>query len=289
MITKFFNGKYYSRNLFEKINCEIFFCNFFLSKVLCLSIFIVGNNFSTNLYIKNKIYYSNLNGINVLIFKFSCSIKISTILIILKIINLDIFVNGIIIQLPIVKSLNKSILFNSISVNKDIDLLNSSNFGNYLFGYSNSIIPSTVRSVLFLFRKLKIKCFGLKCAIFGFSNIIGKPLSFELNSLGITIIIFSKYDSNFSNIIKSCDIIISAVGITNFLSTNDLSIGSFLIDIGINDNNYDIAFGDFFINDKSNYINFLTPVPGGIGPLTVYNILSNLIKISMNKNFIDMI
>jgi len=289
MITKIFNGKYCFVKLFKKINFEIFFCNFFLSKVLCLSIFIIGNNFSTNLYIKNKIYYCNLSGIKFIIFKFSCNVKISTLLVILKIINLDILVNGIIFQLPIVKKLNKSILFNSISANKDVDLLNSFTFGSYLLGYSNFIIPSTVKSVLFLLKKLEIKCLGLKCAIFGFSNIIGKPLSFELNSLGITIIIISKYDSNFLNTIKSCDIIISAVGITNFLNTSDLSVGSFLVDIGINESNYNIAFGDFLININSNYINFITPVPGGIGPLTVYNILSNLIKISVNKNFIDMI
>ncbi|HIH2762883.1 MAG TPA: tetrahydrofolate dehydrogenase/cyclohydrolase catalytic domain-containing protein [Candidatus Azoamicus sp.] len=289
MITKFFNGKYYFKNLFKNVCNEIFFYNFFLSKTLCLSIFIVGNGFSTNLYIKNKIQACYLSDINFLIFKFSNNIKIKTLLIILKIINLDAFINGIIIQLPLSSRLNKPILFNSICICKDIDLLNSSNFGCYFLGYSNIIIPSTVKSVLFLFKKLKINCFGLRCFLFGFSNIVGKPLSLELNALGMTVTIVSKYDLNFNEMINSSDIIISAVGILNFLKIENVSSGTLIIDIGINESNYNIAFGDFLMSNSYDFINFITPVPGGIGPLTVYNILNNFIKLVINKNFLDII
>lgn len=289
MITKFFNGKYYFKNLFKNVCNEMFFYNFFLSKTLCLSIFIVGNVFSTNLYIKNKIQVCYLSDISFLIFKFSNNIKIKTLLIILKIINLDTFINGIIIQLPLSKRLNKPILFNSICIYKDIDLLNSSNFGCYFLGYSNIIIPSTVKSVLFLLKKLKINCFGLRCFLFGFSNIVGKPLSLELNALGMTVTIISKYDLNFNELINSSDIIISAVGILNFLKIENLSSGTLIIDIGINESNYNIAFGDFSMSKSYDFINFITPVPGGIGPLTVYNILNNFIKLVINKNFLDII
>lgn len=289
MITKFFNGKYYFKKLFKNISDEVFFYNFFLSKSLCLSIFIVGNVFSTNLYIKNKIQACYFAGINFLIFKFSYNVKMKTLLIILKIINIDVYVNGIIVQLPLTERLNRPILFNSICINKDIDLLNSFNFGCYFLGYSNIIIPSTVKSVLFLLKKVKINCHGLRCSLFGFSNIVGKPLSLELNSLGMTVIIINKYDSNFNDILKSSDIIISAVGILNFLKVKDISSGALIVDIGINESDYNIAFGDFLMEGSYNFINFITPVPGGIGPLTVYNILTNLIKLVINKNFLDML
>lgn len=289
MITKFFNGKYFFEILFKNVCNEIFFYKYFSYKSLCFSIFIVGNIFSANLYVKNKIYSCYLSSIDFLIFKFSNDVKMKTLLMVLKIIKFDILINGIIIQLPLVSRLNKPVLFNSISVYKDIDLLNSFNFGHYYLNYSKNIIPSTVKSVLFLLKKFKINCIGLRCVVFGFSNIVGKPLSLELNSLGMTVVIVSKNDSHFYDILKSSDIVISAVGILNFLKIENISKGSLVIDIGINESNYDIALGDFCVEFSSNFINLITPVPGGIGPLTVYHILDNFVKINVNKNFVDMV
>lgn len=289
MITKFFNGKFFFKNLFKNICNEIFFYKYFLYKSLCLSIFIVGNVFSANLYVKNKIRSCNLSNIDFLIFKFSNDVKMKTLLMILKLVKIDILINGIIIQLPLVRRLNNPVLFNSVCVYKDIDLLNSFNFGNYYLSYSKNIVPSTVKSVLFFLKKIKINCAGLRCVIFGFSNIVGKPLALELNSLGMTVVIINKTDLYFYDILKSSDIVISAVGIVNFLKIEHISKGSLVIDIGINESNYNIALGDFCIGFSSHFVNFITPVPGGIGPLTVYNILNNFVKVNVNKNFIDMI
>ncbi|CAB3976382.1 bifunctional 5,10-methylenetetrahydrofolate dehydrogenase/5,10-methenyltetrahydrofolate cyclohydrolase [Candidatus Azoamicus ciliaticola] len=289
MITKFFNGKYFFENLFKNICNEIFFYKYFSYKSLCFSIFIVGNIFSANLYVKNKIYSCYLSSIDFLIFKFSNDVKMKTLLMVLKIVKFDILINGIIIQLPLVCRLNKPVLFNSICVYKDIDLLNSFNFGHYYLSYSKNIIPSTVKSVLFLLKKFKINCVGLRCVVFGFSNIVGKPLSLELNSLGMTVVIVSKNDLYFYDILKSSDIVISAVGILNFLKIKNVSKGSLVIDIGINESNYDIVLGDFCVEFSSNFINLITPVPGGIGPLTVYHILDNFVKINVNKNFVAMV
>ena len=135
---------------------------------------ILGNSFSSNLYVKNKIKALNISYIKFLILKFSCNIKISTLLIILNIINNDNNIYGIIFQLPFFKNFKDYFLFNSISSKKDIDLLKPLNFGNYFLGYSKSILPSTVFSVIFILKKIKINYFGLKCSIFGFSNIVGK-------------------------------------------------------------------------------------------------------------------
>lgn len=286
MITRFFNGKYISNFIINNISLEAKLYNKLLNKSLCISIILIGNNFSTNLYVKNKIETSFLTNIGFLIFKFSKSIKLNTLIKILLIINFDFFITGIIIQIPISKTISKQALFPYVNRFKDIDLLNFFNFGEYAFCDKKNIVPSTAMSVLCLIKKFKSYLFGKKCCIFGFSTIVGKPIVFELNSLGMTVSIISSFDFNYLRILNESDIIISAVGKSNFLDSFLIPKGALVIDIGINENMYKLFSGDIF---NKGYVGIITPVPGGIGPLTVSNIFFNLLRLNINKKNLSVI
>lgn len=285
MIIKFFNGKYFSNLILKKIRKEIFFSNFFLNRRIYLAIILLSNNFSSNLYVKNKIKACLFVKINFVLFKFSASLKFKTLLKIVSIINNNFNINGIIIQLPLIKKINKKKLFKSLNPFKDVDLLNPVNFGVYSFNFSNLLIPSTAKSILFFLHRIKIKMYGAKCIVFGYSNIVGKPMVYELIKAGSTVIIINKNDNDFSYLSKSSDIIITAIGVSNFLSSKLISNGTIVVDVGINEYKCGIASGDVNLFEISDRVSYMTPVPGGIGPLTVAYLISNLIRLSLNKNF----
>lgn len=285
MITKFFNGRYFSNIILKKISKETFFCNFFFKKKLCLVIILIDNSFSSNLYVKNKIKSCLSTKIKFLIFKFSNNIKIKTLLNINFMLQFSHFVNGILIQLPIIKKLNNINVFNSISVKKDVDLLNPCNFGIYYSCLCNYLLPSIVMSLIYFLNKIKLIKKGLKCVMFGFSNIVGKPILLEFVNNGITVFIINKQDSDFFNIICFSDIIISGIGKRGFLNVNFITNGSLIIDIGINEYKHNIICGDVNLLNIIGKVSYITPSPGGIGPLTVVGLLSNLIKLNINKKF----
>lgn len=286
MITKFFNGKYFSNKVLHKVQNEIFFCSFFLSKKIFLSIFLINNNFSTNLYVKNKLKACIFANIGLLLFKFSKTIKNSTLINLLFLLNFNLDISGIIFQLPLLKKKNYFNVFQKISIFKDVDLMNPFSFGNYIYNYNNNFLtPSTAYSVIFFLKKNKINNKNLICSLFGFSNIVGKPLILELMKFGATVLLFNKLTDDLSYYLKESDIVISAVGIKDFFICDFFSFGSLIFDIGINSLGTNKIYGDVNAKNLISKASFITPVPGGIGPLTVVNLLTNLIKLNFNKNF----
>lgn len=278
MITKIFNGKcFYEKSLLDlskKLENA-----YFLEKFPVLAIFLIGNNFATNSYVRSKILACGKIHIGFLLFKFSKNIKNKTLIRLIKLLNVDIDINGILIQMPLPSILNAQNLFESISVLKDVDVLNPMNFGNYMLGYKSIVLPCTSASVLYFLNTLSIKFKGLHAVIFGASNIVGKPLFFDLVSLGFSCCLISKHDRNFMKITKSADILITAVGIPKFFKSEFVSFGGIVIDVGINNLNNSCIIGDIDVSGMLNKVSWITPVPGGIGPLTVISLLRNVVAL----------
>ncbi len=286
MITRDFNGNFYYKKELLKLSRKILNNVKIFKKKPYLSVFLFNNSFTDNLYLKKKIIACKKVFIGYIVFKFSNTVKIKTIVNLIKILNNDIYINGMLIQKPIPIKLNKGMLFNFIDKKKDVDLSNLLNFGNYITGYSNKVISCTIKAVLYFLCRLKLNFKGLKALIFGFSNTIGKPLSYELASRGMTIIVINKNDNDFIKLSKCADIIISAVGVPNFLLDKHMSFGSIIIDIGIN-KNANKVIGDINTSNIYGKINWITPVPGGIGPLTVLHLLVNILDLYLCQNKIN--
>jgi methylenetetrahydrofolate dehydrogenase (NADP+) / methenyltetrahydrofolate cyclohydrolase len=276
MIYKFFNGKYYNKKLLSNIYDNIkFYSN---CKKKLISIFIIGDNFSKNLYLKSKIKIFIKINLNYFILKFSKNIKEKTISFIISILNKNTNITSIFLQLPFPKKFNIFIISKKILYKKDVDLINPYNIlknsdNNISLKFKNS----TPHSVIFFLKKINLNFKKTRFALFGFSDIIGKPLLIELINLGSTCSIISKFNINFVNQIKHIDIIITAVGMPKFIKNEFLPHGSIIIDISININNFNKIIGDFMYTKylKSSYLSL---VPGGIGKITIINLINNIIK-----------
>ena len=279
MITKFFNGKVFAKDILFDIckKSNIYCINYYMKP--CLSIFLIGNVFSTNLYVKNKIIGCNKVNINFFIFKFSKTVKLNTLIMIIKMLNVDIKINAILIQKPLPLKLDNIHLFDSINYAKDVDLLSSKSFGKYILGYYKGISSCTSQAILYCLNEINVKLKGLKIVIFGYSNIVGKPLCYDLLYCGASVSIINKNDKNFSILSQLADILIIAIGVPHFLSSNLISFGSIIIDVGINCNKKNNIIGDVDINSIFGTASWITPVPGGIGPITVSMLLLNTLRL----------
>jgi len=283
MITRILNGKCIYNNMIFNIGDKVekYFNTYNITP--CLSIFLIGNNFSSNLYVKNKIFSCKSVYIKYILFKFSKTVRIKTLILLLNILNKDCHINGILIQKPLPQRLNKLILFKSISFSKDVDLMNPLKISNYMSGFDVGISPCVSQAVFCFLNKLNLNLCGLKVVIFGFSNIVGKPLCYEFVSRGSTVSIINEHDNNFKNLSQYADIFIIAIGSPLFLSKGMISYGSVIIDIGINKIANNKVVGDADISDLLGKVSWITPVPGGIGPVTISYLLLNTLTLFLHQ------
>ncbi len=267
-----FNGKYHSEQIYTQIG------DFLIgSKILIIQ---VGDDLGSNKYIELKTKIASKLGVQVIHKKFTNNTLESEIIELIQNANIDNSISGIMIQSPLPDQLSLSRIVSYINYQKDIDGMN----------YSISLIvkPAVVESILTaLFDALNIQSQNVdilplksrEVVIINDSIILGKPLALELLNLGASVTVLNKYTKDISKFIKQAEIIVSATGVENLIKTEWLNVSQICVDAGF-------PHGDFELNDStldliSNnlQVKFLTPVPGGIGPLTVAKLFENLGKL----------
>ncbi|MEG1141402.1 MAG: bifunctional 5,10-methylenetetrahydrofolate dehydrogenase/5,10-methenyltetrahydrofolate cyclohydrolase, partial [Clostridia bacterium] len=210
----------------------------------------------------------------------------------IKKLNSDDSITGVIVQLPLPKHIDEQNVINAIDASKDVDGFHPINLGKTLIGMP-TIHPATPKGILTLFREYNIDTVGKSIVIIGRSNIVGKPLAAMLMQKGwdATVTLCNSY-TNKIDLLDYCynaDIIITAVGIPHFLDKQMISKGVIIIDVGINriqDENSKTGHklvGDVNFDDVKNLCDAITPVPGGVGPMTVYSLLENTYNAYINK------
>ena len=171
MITRIFNGKIYFNKMIFKLLKNTHDFNASYNKSPVLSIIVIGNLFSTNIYIKNKIIACIKTNIKILTFKFSKTIHIKSIESIIHVLNTNTSIHSILIQLPLPKKTNKNLIFNIINPEKDIDMLNAKNFATFILNHKPTLYSCTSHAVLTLLKLININIKGLNIIIFGFNVI----------------------------------------------------------------------------------------------------------------------
>ena len=275
------NGKELSNRIYDRLKDNI---NFIESDVLTLVVIQVGNNEASNIYIKNKKKACEKVGINFLHYKFSSDIKFSEAVETIEKINNNPDVTGIIVQKPLPDHLEG--IEQYISPSKDVDGFTFENLGKLASGYKN-IIPCTPSGILDLFKDYNIDIKGKNVVIIGRSNIVGKPMALASLLEDATVTICHSKTKNLKFYTTNADIIIVAIGKAKYLTSEYLTSKCFcIIDVGINkdengklcgDCDYDniIKFWNELEESGYNNTRFITPVPGGVGPLTVASLLAN--------------
>lgn len=250
-----------------------------------LDIFLIGEDLSSEIYVNKKKDFAATLGIETVIHRYKSEFNQVFLESEIKKISDNADVNGIIIQLPLPKELNVRDLYNKIDPKKDIESLCDANVSRRAYG-EKTYLPATARAVQTLFDFYQINIEGLHVIMIGNSDIVGKPIANMCLEKKATVTICHEYTKDLQNITKNADIIIVAIGKPKFIDEsyfkNDNS--QIVIDIGINDIGFDEKTGKRKICGDVDFINVkdkvlaITPVPGGIGPLTVLSLIENLIE-----------
>jgi len=251
-----------------------------------LATIIVGNDAASSIYVKNKRKSAKEVGIESFQYELSENIQEKELLELINELNLNSDVDGILVQLPLPKHINSDLIIDSIDVNKDVDGFNVINAGKTFIG-RDSVIPCTPLGCLLMLKSIKIELKGKNAVIIGRSNIVGKPMAQLLLNEDCTVTIVHSKTFNIQALVKEADIVVAAVGSANLVKGNWIKKGAVVIDVGINrlkveDKN--ILAGDINFNEVKDIASYITPVPGGVGPMTIACLLMNTVFQCAKRN-----
>ncbi len=289
MRAKIIDGNKISKKVYLKIKKEITLLQEKYKRVPTLSVIVVGEYAPSKIYATIKRRRAEESGMNFHLFKFSEQVTERKLIKLIKKINRDKKINGIIVQLPLPKKYNTDKILNSITPEKDVDGLHPLNIGKLLLN-EETLVPCTPAGIMELLKFYKVKLEGANAVVIGRSNIVGKPIAHLLLKENATVTICHSRTKNLGKIVKNNDIIIAAVGKPNFVKAGWIKKGAIIIDVGINrvgdkksEKGYKII-GDVDFNSASKNAGFITPVPGGVGPMTVAMLLKNTLTAFKKQN-----
>ena len=266
------DGKKVSEHIKENIKKEISI----LKTKPYLVVLQIGNDTASSIYVRNKEKAAKELGIDFKHIKFDEDTKEEKIIKEIEKLNNDKKVSGIIMQLPIPKNYNVNKIINSIDSNKDVDGLTYKNMGKLSYD-DDGLFSCTSSGIMELLNYYKIDLEGKNVVIIGRSNLVGKPLFNLMINSNATVTLCHSKTVNLKNITKKADIVVVAVGKAKFLTKDMISKNCIVIDVGINriDNK---LYGDTDFDKIKNKTSYITPVPGGVGPMTVTMLMKNTLK-----------
>ncbi|MGI6729453.1 MAG: bifunctional methylenetetrahydrofolate dehydrogenase/methenyltetrahydrofolate cyclohydrolase FolD [Bacilli bacterium] len=246
-----------------------------------LAIVEVGSDPASEIYVRNKIKSANFVGIEARLIKKDESITQEELLKLIDELNADVSVHGIIVQLPLPKHLDERAVIDRIDPDKDIDGFGVLNKGK-LFSGMKCFQPATPLGVIKLLDAYNIPLKGKEAVVVGRSNIVGKPMGMMLLLRDATVTIAHRYTVDLKKITKEADILVVAVGKKNLITADMIKPGAVVVDVGINREG-DKIYGDVDFDNVSQVASHITPVPGGVGPLTIAALLANTVEAYENK------
>jgi methylenetetrahydrofolate dehydrogenase (NADP+)/methenyltetrahydrofolate cyclohydrolase len=250
-----------------------------------LAIVQVGDNYASNIYIGNKIKKCREINIAHQLFKFPQEVSEKQITNQITDLNNNDDIHGIIVQMPLPKQLNINNIISLIDPSKDVDGFHPLNVGKLLSG-QNALVPCTPQGCLLLIKTFAKNLAGKKAVIIGRSNIVGKPMSYLLLNENCTVTIAHSYTQNLATECSQADIIIAAIGKSQFITEDYIKRGAIVIDVGINHeilSGTSKIVGDVDFKNVSKKAAAISPVPGGVGPMTVACLLKNTVSAACIK------
>jgi len=270
------DGKKEAAILREEIKKEIISIKNKTNKIPGLTVILIGDFAPSQIYVKNKEKISKEVGINSNVVKYSKDVSEDEILKKIKELNNDKNVSGILVQLPLPDQISKEKIINLIDPLKDVDGFSPINVGNLASGY-NAIVPCTPLGCLLLIKKVEKNLSGKHAVIIGRSNLNGKPIAQLLLKENCTVTITHSKTKNLKEECLKADILIAAVGVANLVKKDWVKNDSIIIDVGINKQE-DKIVGDVNFEEVKNKVKAITPVPGGVGPMTIACLLKNTLE-----------
>ncbi len=270
------DGKKEAEVLREEIKKEITSIKNKTNKTPGLTVILIGDFAPSQIYVRNKEKSSKEVGINSNVIKYSKDVTEEEILKKIEELNNDKNVSGILVQLPLPDQISREKIINLIDPSKDVDGFNPINVGNLASGY-NAIIPCTPLGCILLLKKVEKDLSGKHAVIIGRSNLNGKPIAQLLLKENCTVTITHSKTKNLKEECLKADILIAAVGVANLVKKDWVKSGAIIIDVGINKQG-DKIVGDVSFEEVKDKVKAITPVPGGVGPMTIACLLKNTLE-----------
>lgn len=242
-----------------------------------LAVIQIGDNRASSIYVRNKEKACEEVGILNMSIKLSDETTEAELIKLIDNLNNDKTVDGILVQLPLPKHINEKAILDKINPLKDVDGFHSTNSGK-LFNGEDSLVPCTPAGIIEILKHYNIEIAGKHCVVIGRSNIVGKPISMLLLNENATVTICHSKTRDLKRITRQADILIVAIGKEEVIKADHISNGAIVIDVGINRDENGKVCGDVDFDDIVNKAGAITPVPGGIGPMTIAMLMKNTLK-----------
>ncbi len=246
--------------------------------VPCLKVILVGDNPASTLYVGNKQRKAESIGIESETIFLPSDIQEDKLIDKIKELNEDKSVNGILVQLPLPDHINSSKIINSVRVEKDVDGFHDKNVGKLVKGERNCLIPCTPQGSLYLIKSVEKDISGKNAVVIGRSNIVGKPMFHLLLNENCTVTVLHSKSRDLAHYCSQADIVVAAVGKPKFIQSSWIKSGAIVIDVGINYVKDKKRFvGDVDFEQGKEKVKAITPVPGGVGPMTIAFLMINTV------------
>lgn len=270
------NGKEIAQIIKDEMRAEVAALKE-LGKKCCLAVIQVGNDPASSVYVSNKKKACEYIGIDSLSYELPETTTEEELLSLIDKLNEEAGVHGILCQLPLPKHINEKTILNRIDPKKDVDGFHPQNVGALVVG-DFGFVSCTPAGIIELLKRSNIEMEGKHCVVIGRSNIVGKPMALLMLRENATVTICHSKTKNLHEICKQADILIVAVGRPLFVTKEFIKEGAVVVDVGIHRNENNKLCGDVDFNDVESHVSAITPVPGGVGPMTICMLMKNCLE-----------
>lgn len=284
-MAKIIDGKLVSQSVKDEVALEVKRLN---EKGIAveLAVIIVGDNPASRTYVNNKKKACEATGIVSSEYALPENTTMPELLELIDRLNKDEKTNGILCQLPLPSQLDEKEVIAAISPEKDVDAFHAVNTGHIMIG-DYSFLPCTPAGIMEMLKYYNIEIQGKHCVIIGRSNIVGKPMAMLLLQKNGTVTVCHSKTENLAEITRQADILVAAVGKPYFVTADMVKDGAVVIDVGINRNEEGKLCGDVDFENVEKKASYITPVPGGVGPMTIATLLKNTVTAAKKQNGIE--
>ena len=251
-----------------------------------LAVVIVGNNPASRVYVNNKKKACEAVGFQSFEYALDENTTQEQLLDLISVLNRDVRVNGILVQLPLPAHIDEKKVIEAISPDKDVDAFNAVNVGKIMIG-EYAFLPCTPAGVMRLIESTGTEISGKQCVVIGRSNIVGKPMAMLLLHKSGTVTICHSKTQNLKEICLGADILVVAVGRANFVTGYMIKDGAVVIDVGMNRLENGKLCGDVEFESAEKKASYITPVPGGVGPMTIAMLMKNTLTAAKKQAGIE--
>ena len=247
-----------------------------------LAVILVGQDPASQVYVRNKERAANNIGMYSVVYRLPETTSEADLIAKIEELNHDDKVHGILVQLPLPKHINEDLVLDTIDPAKDVDGFHPMNLGN-LFAGKPTMIPCTPAGIMELIKLSGLDLAGKNAVIIGRSNIVGKPMAHLLLQANATVTICHSKTKDLPKVAKQADVLVVAIGRANFVTADFVKEGAVVIDVGINRDENNKLTGDVKFDEVAPLTSFITPVPGGVGPMTITMLMRQTIDAAKRK------